>query len=174
MLGGRRSKTWNVPLYRVDEKGDTLRVRPSLEDKDWDEILAAMMERGITGLDAGGQLTDRVLARLGQLGHLTRLNFGGTKRITDDGLRHMARLSRLQELDLSDYPGGQITDRGLEVLADLRELRRFQMCWQRGITDVGVAHLRTCDHLESVDLMGTFTGDGAIAALAAKRRLHRL
>ena len=80
VLGGRRSKTWNVPLYRVDQKDDTLRVRHSLEDKDWDEILAVMADRGITGLDAGGQLTDRILARVGQLGHLTRLNFGGTKR----------------------------------------------------------------------------------------------
>ncbi len=174
VLGGRRSKTWNVPLYRVDQKDDTLRVRHSLEDKDWDEILAALAERGITGLDAGGQLTDRILARVGQLGHLTRLNFGGTKRITDDGLRHVARLSRLQELDLSDHPGGQITDRGLEVLSDLRELRRFQMCWQSGVTDLGVANLRSCDRLESVDLMGTYTGDGAIAALGAKPKLHRL
>jgi ankyrin repeat protein len=175
VLGGRsRTKTWNLPLYRVDETGDTLHVRHSLEDREWDEILAVMAERGIAGLDAGGQLTDRVLARVGGLGHLTRLNFGGTKRVTDDGMRHLARLTRLRELDVSDYPGGQITDRGLDVLRDLRELRRFQMCWQRGITDAGVANLRPCSELESVDLLGTFTGDGVVSALAGKPRLHRL
>jgi len=175
VLGGRsRSKTWNVPLYRVDEKDDTLHVRHSLEEKDWDEILAVMAERGIAGLDAGGQLTDRVLARVGELGHLTKLNFGGTKRVTDDGMRHVARLSRLREIDLSDYPGGQITDRGLEILRELRELRRFQMCWQRGVTDAGIAHLGSCEQLESVDLLGTYTGDGVITALAAKPSLHRL
>ena len=48
------------------------------------------------------------------------------------------------------------------------------MCWQRGISDAGVANLTFCDHLESVDLLGTHTGDGAIAALAGKRKLRRL
>lgn len=172
--GAGRSKTWNVPLYRVDEKDNTLYVRHSLEDEEWDEILAVMTERGLTGLEAGGQMTDRVLARVGELGHLTKISFGGTKRVTDDGMRHLARLTRLRELDLSDYPGGQITDRGLEVLRGFRELRRFQMCWQRGITDVGAAYLRSCDQLESVDLLGTFTGDGVIKALAGKPRLRRL
>ena len=175
VLGGRsRAKGWNLPLYRVDEKDGTLHVRHSLEDKEWDEILAVMAEHAITGLDAGGQMTDRVLARVGELTHITRLNFGGTRRVTDDGMRHLARLTRLRELDLSDYPGGQITDRGLEVLRDLRGLRRFQMCWQRGITDAGVANLRSCDELESVDLLGTYTGDGVVSALAGKPRLHRL
>ena len=47
------------------------------------------------------------------------------------------------------------------------------MCWQRGITDAGVANLTFCDHIESVDLMGTQTGDGAIKALAGKPRLRR-
>ena len=63
---------------------------------------------------------------------------------------------------------------GSEVLRDLPRLRRFQMCWQRGISDAGVANLRFCDHLESVDLLGTHTGDGVVAALAGKPRLRRL
>ena len=88
--------------------------------------------------------------------------------------QHLARLPQLQELDLSEYPGGRITDRGLEVLRHLPELRRFQMCWQQRISDAGVANLKFCDHLESVDLLGTHTGDGAIVALAGKRKLRRL
>ena len=68
----------------------------------------------------------------------------------------------------------RITDRGLEVLRRLPELRRFQMCWQSGISDAGVANLKSCEHLESVDLLGTYTGDGAIAAMSGKRSLRRL
>ena len=122
-----------------------------------------MADQKIASLDAGGQLTDSVLARLGELPHISQLNFGGTKHVTDEGLAHLARLQQLQELDLSDYPGGQITDRGLAVLRHLPELRRLQMCWQSAITDAGVANLRFCEKLESVDLLGHAHG----------RRRHR-
>jgi hypothetical protein len=132
-----------------------------------------MAAKKIGALDASGQLTDRALERVAQLTDLKRLNFGGTKHVTDAGMKHLGRLPQLQELDISDYPGGQITDRGLEVLRDLPELRRFQMCWQGGITDAGVSNLKLCEQLESVDLLGSLTGDGAIVALAGKRKLRR-
>ena len=51
-------------------------------------------------------------------------------------------MPQLQNLDLSEYPGGKLTDRGLEVLRHLPNLRTFEMTWQRGITDAGVANLR--------------------------------
>src|SRR5215471_3006741 len=82
-------------------------------------------------------------------------------------------MTQLEELDLSEYPGGRISDRGLVVLRDLMELRRFQMCWQSGISDVGVANLASCDKLESVDLLATPTGDGAIKSLVGKAKLRR-
>jgi hypothetical protein len=66
-----------------------------------------------------------------------------------------------------------VSDRGLEVLRQLPHLRRFQVCWRREVTDAGAANLAGCDELESVDLMGTLTGDGAIRALAGKTRLRR-
>jgi hypothetical protein len=118
-------------------------------------------------------MTDAALERLSQLDFVTRLSIGGSKRVTDDGLQHLARMPQLQELDLSEYPGGQITDRGLEPLRHLTELRRFQMCWQSGVTDLGMANLAFCDLLEDVNLMGTPTGDGAIRALTGKRNLRR-
>ena len=55
----------------------------------------------------------------------------------------------------------------------MTELRRIRSCWTPGISDAGVANLALCDHLESVDLLGTPTGDGAIRALAGKRLLRR-
>jgi hypothetical protein len=162
------------PFYRVDWHTDTIEPRPPLSDRDWEAIFAVMAEHGITGLNARGQMTDAAQERLARLDHVTRLNLDGTKRLTDDGLRHLARMPQLRELDLSDYPGGRITDRGLDALRHLTELRRFQMCWQSGISDAGVARLAHCERLESVNLLGTPTGDGAVAALAEKAGLRHL
>src|SRR5215510_11744642 len=79
-------------------------------------------------------------------------------------------MSQLRELTLD----GEITDRDLEVLAQLRELRVFKMFWQSNVSDKGIANLKFCDQLEEVDLLGCNTGDGAIAALAGKPNLRRL
>jgi ankyrin repeat protein len=168
-----RSKAWALPLYRIDERRNLLRVRPGVSDSEWETIVDVMAEKKIAELDGSGQVTDRALERLAALTDLRRLNCGGTKHLTDAGMKHLARLPQLEELDLSDYPGGQISDRGLEALRDLPELRRIQMCWQSGISDTGVSNLRFCDRLESVDLLGSTTGDGAIVALAGKRKLRQ-
>jgi hypothetical protein len=162
------------PFYRIDRRADTIEPRPPMSERDWETIFAVMEEQQITGLNAGGLMTDAAMERLARLGHVTRLNLGGTKKLTDDSLRHLARMPQLRELDLSDYPGGQITDRGLESLRHLTELRRFQMCWQAGVSDVGVAHLARCEQLESLNLLGTRTGDGVFAALAGKPLLRNL
>lgn len=161
-----------LALYRIDEERNTIQVRQGVSDREWDAIVAIMAEQKIAGLDASGQMTDGALERVAELDHVTRLLLGGSKQVTDDGLKHLARLPRLQELDLGGWHN-PITDRGLEVVRHLKELRRFQMCWQRGISDAGVANLTFCDHLESVDLLGTYTGDGAINALTGKRKLRR-
>ncbi|MEN3330395.1 MAG: hypothetical protein V7638_5202 [Acidobacteriota bacterium] len=118
-------------------------------------------------------MDDEELEKLSRLDHITSLNLSGSHLITDKGLQHLARMPQLRELRLSHYPGGAVTDRGLEVLQHLRELRVFEMCWQSGITDNGISHLRDCEHLEEVDLLGTNTGDGAIAALTGKPTLRK-
>src|SRR5439155_102779 len=118
--------------------------------------------RRITGLGADGLITDAVLARVAELDHVTALSLGGSRELTDDGLLQLARMPQLEYLNLSEYPGGKLTDRGLEVLRHLPNLRTFEMTWQAGVTDAGMANLRFCDRLESVALMGSPTGDGAI------------
>ena len=160
------------PFYKIDWKENTIEPRPPLSDKDWDTIFGVMKELRITGLNAGGQMTDAAMERLPQLDHFTRLYLGGSMRLTDEGLKHLARMSQLQDLDVGGWKT-PITDRGIEVLRHLTELRRFQSCWTQNVTDAGVANLTFCDHLESVNLMGTPTGDGAINALTGKRKLRR-
>jgi len=159
------------PFYRIDWKNNTIAPGQTLSDRDWDTVLAVMKELGISGLDAAGQMTDSVLARIAQLDHVTRLNLCDSNHVTDAGLLHLARMPQLRELDVSGLKG-QITDRGLDVLRRLPALTRFQMCWQQGVSDTGVANLASCVHLESVNLLGTPTGDGALRALAAKRQLR--
>jgi hypothetical protein len=159
-----------VPAHVVDDR--TIAPRRQLRDSEWDDLIATIREQRLTAVDARGLMTDDLLARIAEIDHVTTLGIGGSRQLTDDGLQHLARMPQLQELNLSEYPGGRLTDRGLEVLRHLPNLRWFEMTWQRGITDAGISNLRFCDGLEHVDLMGTPTGDGAIEALQEKPKLR--
>ncbi len=158
------------PFYRIDWTNNSIEPRQPMSSKDWENVCAVIRELGLTRINSGGLIGDDDLEIISQLDQITSLNLDGSKRLTDEGLRHLGRMPQLHELIM----GGQITDRGLEALSGLRELRVFQMYWQGNITDEGLANLRHCDHLEEVDLLGCNTGDGAIAALAGKPNLRRL
>ena len=173
LLDATRTGAPAIPAFVIDGSENRISPRRQLSDREWDRLIAVMKERRITGLDAGGLMTDDVLARIAQLDHVTSLSLGGSRQLTDAGLLHLGRMPQLQRLDLSEYPGGRLTDRGLEVLRHLPNLRQFEMTWQSGINDTGVANLRFCELLEQVNLMGSPTGDGAIHALAGKPNLRR-
>jgi hypothetical protein len=162
------------PFYHLDHRTNTLQLRQLLDDREWDVLVDIMRERRVTCLDANGQMTDHGLERLASLSDIATLKIGGSKRITDEGVRHLARMPQLEALELGGYPAGRFTDRGLEVLRHLPELKRFAMWWQSGISDAGVSHLSACDKIEVVDLMGSTVGDGAIHALRGKPRLCHL
>jgi hypothetical protein len=162
------------PFYQIDWSNNSLSPRQPLGEHDWDTIFDVIREHGITSLNAGGQATDAVIEKLSRLEQVTRLHLGGCDGLTDVGVLKLARMPQLVELDLSQYPGGILTDRGLAMLRDLPLLRRFKMCWQAGVSDAGIAHLACCDKLERVDLLGSSTGDGALRALRGKRRLSHL
>lgn len=168
-----RGLTSSPPFYRIDWSSGTLEVRPPLSDKDWELIAGVMQDTGLTGLSAGGQMTDAALQRVARLGAVTRLDLDGSQRLSDDGLQHLAAMPQLEELDLSGWHS-PLTDRGLVVLRHLPGLRRLAMCWPQRITDAGLTSLAACERLESVNLLGTPTGDGVIAALAGKDYLRSL
>lgn len=148
--------------------GDTEPRERAVRTRDWDEVVAVMRERGFTGLHASGQMTDELLERFSRLEHITALELDGSKGLTDDGVRHLARLPRLRRLNLG---GCAVTDRGLEVLRKLPALESLVLAGTR-VTDSGVHILAACPQLEEVELGGTRTGDGAIRALAGKSRLR--
>jgi hypothetical protein len=163
-----------VPPFALDERAGRIAPRRRLTDREWDDLVAIARERRITTVDAHGLMNDRALARITTLESVTALNLAGSRELTDDGLLQLARMPQLERLNLNEYPGGKLTDRGLEVLRHLPNLRHFEMTWQAGISDAGAANLRFCDRLESVDLMGSPTGDGAVEALSGKPHLRRL
>jgi hypothetical protein len=160
------------PFFTIDPVEQRITVRPPLSEGDWDVVFDVMRQLRLSALDTGSQLTDAALARLARLDHVTRLNLGDGRRLTDDGLQALAGMPGLEELELGG-PSCKVTDRGLEVLRQLRRLRRFQICWAARISDAGVSNLTFCEDLESVDLMGTPTGDGAVNALTGRRQLRR-
>jgi hypothetical protein len=158
--------------FAIDGKVITPRRR--LSDGEWDALVAVMRERRITEFKDAGHVTDDVLRRIAQLDHVTRLDLDGSQSLTDEGLKHLASMPQLESLDLSNYPGSRISDEGLGVLRHFPGLKRFKICWQPGITDKGVANLASCERLESVNLMGTRTGDDCLKALRGKENLQEL
>ena len=157
------------PFYRIDWLNNSIEPRQPMSTKDWEDVCVVIKELSLTAISSGSLIGDDDLEIISQLDQITSLNLDGSKRLTDKGLRYLARMPQLRELIL----GGQITDRGLEVLDHLRELRVFKMYWQPNITDDGIANLKFCDQLEEVDLLGCNTGDDAISALAGKPNLRR-
>src|SRR5215831_4981389 len=167
------SKGLMSPAYTINQRERKMSPRRVLKPDEWDTIIGVMKEQRVTSFDANGQMTDDALKRIAELEHVTSLTLGGSRQLTDDGLLHLGRMPQLQHLDLFEYPGGKLTDRGLAVLPHLPNLRTFNMSWQSGISDAGAANLRHCERLEVVNVMGTATGDAVIAALRGKPNLHR-
>ncbi len=93
--------------------------------------------------------------------------------MTDEGLRELGPAPELHTLDIGGYQG-KVTDAGLQNLRRFPGLRNFQMPWQQGVTDAGVANLTACPELEIVNVMGTPTGDGLISGLRGKSALWQL
>jgi hypothetical protein len=161
-----------VSPYFIDTKENRIGLHRRMSDSDWDALIAVLEERRIPALGANGLMTDAALKRIAGLDHITSLDLGGSRELTDDGLLHLARMPQLQHLNVNEYPGGRLTDRGLQVLRHLPNLRTFEMAWQRGISDAGVVNLRFCPLLERVNLMGSPTGDGVIETLQGKPGLR--
>jgi hypothetical protein len=160
------------PFYKIDWKENRLSVRGPQSEDGWRVIVDVMKEHGITKLEAGG-ITDAAMAMLPQLDRLTTLAIELSKDLSDDGAGNLARMPQLRELDMGG-PTSRLTDRALEPLKHLSDLRLFKSCWTPGISDAGLANLAHCDQLEEVNVMGSPSGDGTIRALAGKCHLRRL
>lgn len=157
------------PFYRIHWKDNSIEPRPPLSVEGWEQIFEVMRDGPITGLRAGWLMTNEVLERLAELDLVTSLDLSDAARVTDEGLRHLAKMPRLEVLNLT---GCNVTDQGLAVVRQLPMLREFHLLHHHGISDAGLASLASCEQLERVDLLGSSAGDGVIRALAGKTSLR--
>src|SRR5262249_9819965 len=114
-----------VSLLAADESGKARRAAGS-SSRSWSTLLGRLQQ--VIGLNAEGQMTDAVLERVTATASpdVKVLELGGSKHLTDDGIRHLARMPQLESLDLF---GTAITDRGLDVLRQLPNLRSLSLAW---------------------------------------------
>lgn len=113
-------------------------------------------------------------ATLAQLTGLTHLLVLSGPKVDDQVLEQCAKLANLEELRLSEDTTA-VTDRGIEHLAGLKNLKNLALRGAIGVTDTGLAQLAELPHLEELSLrnLGSVTPRGldVLAKLPELRRL---
>ena len=93
----------------------------------------------------------RKLTRLELTGRVVDDYVHWPSAVTDDGLKHLARLEHLQHLDLF---GSLITDAGLKQIALVRSLKSLRLSdWRKKISGEGLNQLGSLHRLESLELV---------------------
>ena len=89
----------------------------------------------VGGPGLGGLLTD--------FRNLELRNDCKSSKLTDEGLRHLRKLTKLEYLSLGDSGGGHgITDAGLKHLEGLTNLRELVIGDNRGVSEAGIKELQ--------------------------------
>jgi hypothetical protein len=132
---------------------------------------------------------DEDLAQVSRLRYLKHVDLQTTPKLTDDALRSLGRLSRLETLTIS---GGRYTTAGFRNLTGLRHLRRLGLLsWrippQRGplvkwlgseravdVTDEDLAEIGKLIGLEELRIASTRITDAGLAHLARLSNLKKL
>lgn len=117
--------------------------------------------------------TDEQLKLVGRLPGLRRLALVNA-RVTDAGLKELAGLARLEELDVhTAHTKEELSDAGLEALLPLKGLKVLTLNSHR-VTSAGMATVARLPAVESLDLTSTNVGDEGLKALTGLRSLRRL
>jgi hypothetical protein len=152
------------PYFTINWKDNSISVRGPQSESCWDKIFEVIEEQGLTSLNAS-EFSVAAIKRLPK--RLTKIGCGG---LTDDQLLQLEHMPQLERLEIGNWHS-VITDRGLQVLRYLKNLRVFEMVWAQTVTDQGLSNLVNCDLLENVNLHGTNSGDGVVKALTGKNNL---
>lgn len=94
-------------------------------------------------------VTDGGLEGLSTITTLESLTLAGTVEVRGRGLRHLAKLHRLEDLQLSCI---DTADEGLAELPALPSLRRLELTRNHGFGSVGMAAITQCRHVTSLTL----------------------
>ena len=103
-------------------------------------------------------------------GDVTGLRLRGTW-VTDTELLDVARLPKLERLDLSHT---RITDEGLLHLKPARQIRDLNLYYAEQITDQGMAAIREWKNLKRLNVRGTRIFDGTLAIVSGLTQLEAL
>lgn len=116
----------------------------------------------------GTPITDEGLRQVGKLSKLEMLWLDGTA-VTDRGVEHLRSLDMLEELLLQHTC---VTDRSMPLIAELPSLWKLALT-ETAVTDKGLAELAPL-RLTHLTLSGTAITDGAEPALSRFRQLENL
>ncbi|HKB01807.1 MAG TPA: hypothetical protein VKD90_06285, partial [Gemmataceae bacterium] len=115
-----------------------------------------------------GAPTDVGVAALAHFRHLTRVDLGDGRNVTDVGLKHLAGLAHLETLIAHNT---RLTDDGLKALAGLNRLRGLGADGTN-LTDAGLDHLKGFPHLASLGVGATAVTDAGLKVLAEAKTLQ--
>ncbi len=115
--------------------------------------------------------TDAEMVRLGNLTRVDTLAFGPTE-VSDAGLAHLDRLTRLRWLTISGRPP-RSTDKLLGQLKVLTRLQGLNLD-DSDVTDAGLRHLEGLTNLELLGLGGTGVTDAGLKHLQGLTALQHL
>ncbi len=112
--------------------------------------LRILRNRGI--ITSYSQIDDALLEQMEGLQGVKEFGFESCSKITDNGLKSIAKHADLEGLTLQH--ARQITNDGLKSIGQLKHLKRISFWSCSGITDEGLEHLHQLKELKSLSLSG--------------------
>jgi hypothetical protein len=113
---------------------------------------------------------DDVLARVARLPGLRSLLLKESQA-TDEGMRHIGRMTGLEELFIWD--ASSVTDAGVAYLAGLKDLKNIHIS-HSNLTDASLALLSRLPAIETLSLQQNHFTDAGLARLTGRERLKGL
>lgn len=97
------------------------------------------------------QFLKALVAEIKDLSFVTALNLSENRKVTDKGLLLLEVLSQFKELNLSSC---DISDHGFPSIVKLKHLQRLNVTYCNRVTDAGIKLLKDLRDLEFLDLQG--------------------
>ena len=147
---------------------------------EWTEFGDAALERvaGLTHLRVldmrRNGITDVGLRHLQKLSRLEELNLWANHEITDKGIANLNATPHLRRLDLGSTQVGDGSTEIIGHLAKLEELSLENCSDGAHLTDAGLKNLQGLSHLKTLDLLFTNITDKGMKYLGGMRGLKRL
>jgi Leucine-rich repeat (LRR) protein len=124
--------------------------------------------RKLKVLEAGYcALTLAAVAHFANMTELCELNLANNEELTDDSLKHLAGMTKLEKLNLDS---AKIGDAGLQYIADLTRLTELNLA-RTDVGDAGLKRLAKMTNLAHLDLSRTRITDAGLEALSGMKQL---